>query len=161
MKFLVDWPLGGLVKWLRFCGFDTIVLRLSGKSPDPLPPPTPDTYILTRQRKWARLARPDLLILEAPDSESQLEEVLRRLQISPRDLRPLSRCSHCNAPLVPLARGQVQGRVPDHVFHYQRKFYECPGCRRIYWPGSHLPRITQTLREKLESRAAPLNKNSD
>jgi uncharacterized protein len=154
MKFLVDQPLGGLAKWLRFCGFDAVIVRLAPDQPQNWPPPRPRTHILTRRTAAARLKRPDLLILTASDPEAQLEEVIRRLDLSARHLNPLSRCSHCNEPLVPLDRALVQGRVPEHVFHYQRQFSECPRCHRVYWPGSHIRGISKTLQEKLEKLAA-------
>jgi uncharacterized protein len=150
MKFLVDWPLGGLAKWLRFCGFDATVLRLEPGKPDTWPPPRPQTHILTRQQACQRLARPDLLILAALTPATQLEEVLQRLHISPRQLKPLSRCSHCNDLLIPLERNLAQGRVPEHVFYAHHRFFECPRCHRVYWAGSHLSGISSTLREKLE-----------
>jgi uncharacterized protein with PIN domain len=153
MKFLLDWPLGGLAKWLRFCGFDATLVRLAPDKPGTWPPPQPQTHLLTSQVACQRLKRPDLLILAAREPEGQLTEVIRRLGISPRHLNPLSRCSHCNEPLAPLDRDQVQGRVPEHVFHYHRRFYECPRCHRVYWPGSHIQGITATLREKLEKLA--------
>jgi uncharacterized protein len=153
MKFLVDQPLGGLAKWLRFCGFDAALVRLAVDQPQTWPPPRPQTHILTRQTNCERLKRPDLLVLATDEPEAQLEEVMRRLHISPRHLTPLSRCSHCNEPLIPLDRDMVQGRVPEYVFHYQRQFSECPRCHRIYWPGSHIQGITGTLREKLERLA--------
>ena len=154
MKFLVDQPLGGLAKWLRFCGFDATLLRLAPDQPRSWPPPRPQTHILTRQTTCERLKRPDLLVLAATEPEAQLAEVMRRLHIAPRHLNPLSRCSHCNDPLTPLDRDLVQGRVPEHVFHYQRQFSECPRCHRVYWPGSHIRGITKILREKLEKLAA-------
>jgi len=146
MKFLVDQPLGGLAKWLRFSGFDAEVRRLS---PGALPPPAPDTCLLTRRAPLARLKRPDLLVLTAAAPGEQLAEVLQLLKIPRSRLRPLSRCSRCNEPLRPLSRDQVRGRVPEHVFHYQSQFYECPRCRRLFWPGSHLPGLSRTLEEKL------------
>jgi uncharacterized protein with PIN domain len=149
MKFLVDSPLGGLIKWLRFCGFDTSSLLLHPEAPDSLPPPVPDTYILTRQAPPKRLRRPDLLILTADQPQEQLEEVLRRLQISRKDLSLLSRCSRCNDFLVPISRDRVQGQVPEHVFLYHKEFYECPRCHRLFWPGSHLEDITRKVLAKL------------
>ena len=149
MKFLVDSPLGGLIKWLRFCGFDTSSLLLYPEAPDSLPPPVPDTYILTRQAPLKRLRRPDLLILTADKPQEQLEEVLRRLQISRKNLSLLSRCSRCNDLLVPVSRDQVQGQVPEHVFLYHKEFYECPRCHRLFWPGSHLEDITRKVLAKL------------
>ena len=153
MKFLVDWPLGGLAKLLRFCGFDAPLMRLAPDKPGSWPPPRPQTHILTRQAACQRLQRPDILILAAPDPEAQLTEVMQRLQLGPRHLKPLSRCGHCNDPLAPLRRELVQGRVPEQVFYYHRQFYECPRCHRVYWPGSHIRGITGTLREQLENAA--------
>jgi uncharacterized protein with PIN domain len=152
MKFLVDWPLGGLAKWLRFCGFDATLVRLAPDQPGNWPPPRPQTHILTRQAACQRLKRPDLLILDANDSEAQLAEVIRRLGLSPRDFRPLTRCRHCNDPLTPIHRDLVRGRVAEHVFLHHRRFYECPRCHRVYWPGSHIRGITETLRDQLEQR---------
>jgi uncharacterized protein with PIN domain len=145
VKFLVDQPLGGLAKWLRFSGFDAEVRRLA---PEALPTPAADTYLLSRRAPLARLKRPDLLVLSAAAPPEQLAEVLKLLNIPRSRLRPLSRCSRCNEPLRPLSREQVQGRVPEHVFHYQNQFYECPRCQRLFWPGSHLPGLSRTLGEK-------------
>ena len=149
MNFLVDQPLGGLAKWLRFCGFDATLMRLAPDKPGHWPPPQPRTHILTRQAACQRLKRPDLLILAAPEPEAQLAEVIRRLRLSARHLKPLSRCRHCNDPLVVLSRDLVQGRVSEHVFLHHRRFYECPRCHRVYWPGSHIQGITDTLRDQL------------
>jgi len=150
MKFLVDQPLGGLAKRLRFCGFDSAVLRLSPTKPDSLPAFAPDTYILTRQEAFQKLPRTDLLILNATTPQAQFEEVLRLLEIPRRAFSPLSRCSRCNELLRPLPRDQVQGLVPEHVFHHFPQFYECPICRRIFWPGSHLTGITKKLLKNME-----------
>jgi uncharacterized protein with PIN domain len=158
MKFLVDQPLGGLAKWLRFCGFDATLVRLVPDQPQTWPPPRPKTHILTKQASCERLKRPDLLVLTGAQPDAQLEEVIQRLRISASQLHPLSRCSHCNAPLVWLDRDLVQGRVPEHVFLYHRQFSECPRCHRVYWPGSHIRGITGTLREKLEKLAASLDR---
>jgi uncharacterized protein len=149
MKFLVDAPLGGLAKWLRFCGFDAELLRLAADVRI-LPLPADDVYLLTANAAFKKLNRPDLLVLAAPDPGGQLEEVIRRFRISPQQFRPLSRCSHCNEKLVPLDRDQALGRVPEHVFNIQRQFFECPRCHRVYWPGSHLADLTGKIRQILE-----------
>ena len=41
MNFLVDQPLGGLAKWLRFCGFDATLMRLAPDKPGSWPPSQP------------------------------------------------------------------------------------------------------------------------
>lgn len=149
MKFLVDQQLGGLAKWLRFCGFDTQSLRLPPGPSPALPPPASGTFILTRQRKWAGRDRPDMVMITALDPQEQLEEVVRRLGITSKDLAPLSRCSRCNDLLMEIPREEALGLVPEHVFHCQERFYQCPRCRQIFWPGSHLKGISEKVREML------------
>lgn len=150
MKFLVDQLLGGVAKRLRFLGFDTACRRLDPRDPGNLPPPAPETYILTRQEAFKKLPRADLVILTASTPQAQFEEVIRRLKISRQRLSPLSRCSRCNEPLLPAPRDQVQGLVPEHVFNHYQEFFECPRCRRIFWPGSHLRGITAQLPTKMK-----------
>jgi uncharacterized protein with PIN domain len=150
MNFIVDLPLAGLAKWLRFCGFDAAVQRLTPAAPQSLPPALPDTYLLTRQQAFGRFQRDDLLILTATEPEGQLEEVIRRLHITKRHLRLLSRCGRCNAALVPLPRERALGLVPEHVFHTQEEFHQCPQCGQVFWPGSHLRGIMAKVLEKLD-----------
>ncbi|MBM4285404.1 MAG: hypothetical protein FJ128_09170 [Deltaproteobacteria bacterium] len=145
MKFLVDAPLGGLAKWLRFCGFDVEVKSLSGTRPERLPPAAPGRHILTGQASLARRGRPDILLVAGAAPEAQLREVCRRLGLDRRDFTPLSRCVRCNRELAELPRDQAWGRVPEHVFLRQTAFYECPACRRVFWPGSHAAKISAHL----------------
>ena len=146
MKFIVDLPLAGLAKWLRFCGFDAVVQRFASPK---LPAPRAHTYLVTRQQAFSPRARPDLLVLTAFDSETQLEEVIKRLKITRRQLHPLSRCGQCNALLVSITREQALGMVPEHVFHTQERFHQCPQCRQVFWPGSHHQGILARVLEKL------------
>lgn len=145
MRFLLDQPLGGLAKWLRLCGLDAQVMNFSPGRGVGLPPPVSGVFILTRQAKHRHLRRDDVLGLAANEPEGQLLEVFRRLKLSRRDLAPLSRCGECNVPLTPVSRETAQGLVPDHVFHTQAEFFQCPRCGRLYWPGSHPARITAHL----------------
>lgn len=148
MKFLVDAPLGGLAKWLRFCGFDAALQPLSGRA-GILPPSQPDTFLLTLKEPLKKHHREDILVLAAATPEGQLEEVLQRLKVSSQELDPLSRCVRCNEPLAPVAREAAAGRAPEYVVHTQKEFWECPACRRLYWPGSHITGITAKVFEAL------------
>ncbi|MGQ9688022.1 MAG: Mut7-C RNAse domain-containing protein [Desulfobaccales bacterium] len=144
MKFLVDAPLRGLAKWLRLCGFDAEIENFS-PAKGGLPPVPAGVYILSRQGRLQHLGQEEVLVLAANDPEGQLAEVFRRLNLKPQHLAPLSRCGECNGLLEPLSRDQARGLVPEHVYYTQTEFYHCPGCGRVYWPGSHPPRITAKL----------------
>ncbi len=148
MKFLVDPPLGGLAKWLRFCGFDAALQPLAFRA-DKLPPPQPNTFLLTLKQPLKKLQREDILVLAGATTEAQLEEVLQRLRVSSREIDPMSRCVRCNEPLTPVAREAAVGRAPEYVLNTQKEFWECPACRRLYWPGSHLAGITARVFEAL------------
>ena len=67
-----------------------------------LPPPVEGTYFLTRQEALKRRARPDLVFIQTSDPEAQLQEVMGVFNISPAQIKPLSRCSRCNEPLTPI-----------------------------------------------------------
>ncbi len=150
MRFLVDRPLQGLAKWLRLCGLDAAVTGFPHRQG--LPAPVPGMYLVTRQAAPVQGSRDDVLVLAANDPENQLAEIFRRLQISRGDLAPLSRCGACNDLLVPIPREQALGSVPDHVFHTQAEFFQCPRCGRFYWPGSHPARITAKLQQLFEDQ---------
>ena len=154
MKFLVDQPLKGLAKWLRLCGLDAAVINFSAQKDLLLP--APGTYLITRRAGFRHRQRDDLLVLAANDPENQVAEVFRRLKLSHRDLIPLSRCGECNDLLVPVSREVVLGLVPEHVYHTQAKFFQCPNCRRLYWPGSHPARIIAKIQEAIANPQAPV-----
>ncbi len=154
MKFLVDLPLQGLAKWLRLCGLDASVKSFSSFK-EGLPAVVSGTFLLTRLTGYRHLKREDLLVLGSNDLEGQLVELFRRLKLTRRDLAPLTRCGECNDLLVPVPRETALGLVPDHVFHTQAEFVQCPRCRRLYWPGSHPARITAKLQQVLQELEGP------
>lgn len=154
MRFVVDLPLRGLTKWLRLCGLDASVKSFSALRQG-LPVVVPGTYLLTRQAGYRHLKREDLLVLGSNDPEGQLVELFRRLKLTRTDLAPLSRCGECNDLLVPIPRETALGLVPDHVFHTQAEFFQCPRCRRLYWPGSHPARINAKLQQVLQEQEGP------
>jgi uncharacterized protein len=56
-------------------------------------------------------------------------------------LRPYTRCLECNGVLVSTSAALAATIVPRRVASMQREFTRCNGCARIYWPGSHQPRL--------------------
>jgi uncharacterized protein with PIN domain len=51
----------------------------------------------------------------------------------------------CNSVLEPISHDQAAQLVPPHVLRTQLEFRRCPGCGRVYWPGSHLQAIRAQL----------------
>ena len=138
IRFAADRMLGGLARWLRLLGFDTVYLREGPGQPEP------GRILLTRRSTrphQPRLDRWDRIILQSNDTMSQLVEVAEKAGLTPRDIRPFTRCSLCNTMLDSASRQEVADRVPDYVHLTQRRFASCPECGRVYWPGTHHQRM--------------------
>ncbi len=148
-RFVLDGHLGRLARLLRLLGFDTSYRRdvddteLAALSIDE------DRTLLTRDvelLKRKQLRRGYWVRATAP--RRQVVEVARRFSPSP-EVRPLSRCLACNDLLVPVAAATVADVVPARSRAAFDDYSRCSGCRRVYWPGSHLDRLTAVVEEVL------------
>jgi uncharacterized protein with PIN domain len=59
----------------------------------------------------------------------------------------LSRCAVCNTTLERVSREDVASRVPPYVVRTQTDFRRCPGCGRVYWPGTHVDGMRERMGE--------------
>ena len=137
--------LGGLARWLRFAGFDTILpahlddrdlertARVEGR------------WLLTRDRALAARSGPRVLCIQALAVPEQVAEVCRRLRLRVDPARFFTRCSRCNGRLVRLGREEAQSLVPPFVATHASAFSRCEACGQVYWPGSHHGRIRARL----------------
>ncbi len=132
--FDVDGMLGRLAKWLRILGFDAAYPRSA---------PTADRYLVTTGK---RKGIPQIIIVTANDSMEQLKQVLTAISVRPDPSLFFSRCLICNIPVVEISKADAAGQVPEEIFGSRQKFHECPRCRRVYWEGSHVSRITRRLK---------------
>ncbi|MFQ5894227.1 MAG: Mut7-C RNAse domain-containing protein [Nitrospinota bacterium] len=154
-RFIADPPLGKVARWLRALGYDTLYLRRL--EPSFLARALAEgRLLLTRSSRLAaqRAVRGRCLLLREELPAAQVREVLRRLGLGPSE-RALRICMECNAPLQVVAKAEVAGMVPEFVFHHQPRFFRCPHCRRVYWPGSHAEDMEQRM-AALSPPSAPL-----
>jgi hypothetical protein len=63
----------------------------------------------------------------------------------------MDRCSLCNTSLRPATDTEVEeaAYVPEE--RESLEFFLCPGCRRIYWMGSHGRNLSASLKRNLDS----------
>lgn len=155
-RFAVDAMLGRLALWLRLLGFDAFYeadvddAALARRALDE------GRILLTRDRALAEAwTVPGLTLVASEDSREQLREVARRFGLAAH-ARPFSRCSRCNAELEPASREAVLADVPPRVAATHVGFLRCPGCRRVYWEGSHVERMRRVLGEALEPPGSAL-----
>ncbi len=145
IKFILDEHLGKLAKYLRLCGFDTLlstgyhdneIVRMSANE---------KRIILTRDKQLLknRLITHGYWIRSVNINE-QIVEVFRRFDLK-NMVTPFSRCLECNTLLIEVSKDDIQERLLPGTRKYFQNFRKCPGCDRIYWEGSHYERMKELI----------------
>ncbi|HSQ03756.1 MAG TPA: Mut7-C RNAse domain-containing protein, partial [Burkholderiales bacterium] len=149
-RFIADAHLGGLARFLRMLGIDTLfentyadprIIELAAHE---------QRIVVTRDRELLKCR--EVLrgcFVHALKPEAQLKEVAARYALIPA-MRPFTLCLHCNFELETIATGEVAKLVPDRIAAHYPDFKRCPGCRRVYWEGSHWQHMRTLLARSLE-----------
>jgi uncharacterized protein with PIN domain len=152
ISFVAESTLGRLAKWLRLAGF--FAAYVHGKpQAERLMMLCRDEHciILTRTQRVQRNLPPErTLFIHANMPLDQARHVMQYLNLNYYDLKPLSICSQCNLPLLPLVKSEIHHCLADHTFRQHHHFYGCSACGRIYWPGSHARRWMTLLHQWFE-----------
>lgn len=143
MKFVVDSMLGRLAKWLRVLGYDTVYLPHLDDDQLVRLARAEGRLLLTRDRGLAQRRGLQCLLVESEHLEEQLDQIFVELALT--EEHAFSRCPICNTPLQKIAKTELEGRVPPHIFRTHRDFSLCPHCDKIYWPGTHWARMQEKL----------------
>ena len=144
-RFIADEMLGRLAKWLRAMGYDTVYHTGGGDSALVQRALEEDRVILTKDSHLVKrkLARKSLLIKDDQPRE-QLKQVVKELDLDVES-RLFTRCLVCNRELVSVGKENVRDRIPIYTYLTQSRFYECPCCRRVYWPGTHKDSMLEVI----------------
>jgi uncharacterized protein with PIN domain len=83
-------------------------------------------------------------LLASNDPVEQVHELVRALGLNP-EARLFTRCVRCNLPLEQLEPDASRlDSLPPHIRSRYRLFYACPGCKTVFWKGTH---ATNTCRK--------------
>jgi hypothetical protein len=147
-RFLCDNMLGSLARWLRFLGYDTLYPGAMGDT-DLLKLAREDgRLLLTRDKELASRAGGLGHLVQSDVLDEQLADIRKAYGLDLTGENLLSRCSLCNAVLVSIDRDEAgKAGVPEPIAQRHRRFWRCPGCGRLYWPGSHYERIMGKIGE--------------
>ena len=148
MKFIADRMLGRLAKGLRMLGHDVIYYRGNDLHQLIHMAREDGRVILTRNTKLSPRRPEDRILRVTQDNpRDQLRQLIERGFVLFDTEKVFRRCLLCNDILNPISRQKAEGSVPDFVFHQQKEFFQCPQCKRIYWPGTHQKNMEKMLRE--------------
>jgi len=154
-RFMADAMLGRLARWLRILGYDTAYEKVIADEVLIERVARENRWLLTRDGYLAqrKVLRGRYTLIERDDLAGQLRQLHQDLKID-LDLnrRRGYRCADCNVVLISLSRDDARPLVPPFVAQHYREFFQCPHCRRAFWPGTHW--------DDLRSRLAAMTKRS-
>ena len=137
--------LGRLARWLRAIGYDTVydeslhdraLVEIANRE---------DRVLLTRDRHLLRELRPRRAVEITADAPlDQLQSLVTALDLPlPDDL--FRRCLVCNAPLDEVPEAEAAVLLPPAARALPGPVRRCATCGRVFWPGSHVRRMTRAL----------------
>lgn len=146
-RFVIDINLGKLARYLRLLGFDS-VCDGSYDDRDLVDISVRDRRILlTKDRALLKHAvvTHGYFVREI-NPRTQIIEVVRRFDLVD-SIDPFARCMECNGEIVTVDKGVIEEQLQPLTRRYFDGFRRCAGCSRIYWRGSHYPRLAQIVDE--------------
>jgi len=172
MRFITDNTVGSLRRWMSLMGYDVVYGGCSarelvrdarvvaegglviGRCPGLVARAkmAEKANHSTEQRSAiGKEAQAPFFHIASPVLTEQIAEVAR---LFPLDFRKtlFTRCTHCNLPLAGPMRleglaGDGPDQVPERVREWRETFFQCGGCGRVYWEGTHTERVRKVLRE--------------
>ncbi len=136
-KFLVDFMLGRLARWLRILGFDAAYYKDKEREGIIYRSLKEKRAVITRDASLSSRKALALFRVKSDNYLHQLKEVLKEFELEINPDRIFSRCSECNLITEPVKKEKIRKKVPGYVFENHNAFSSCSGCGKIYWMGTH------------------------
>ena len=144
-RFVLDGHLGKLTRYLRLLGFDS-AYDVEWTDPELVEISTrEDRALLTRD---IGLLMHGVLthgyFVRATDPRKQLTEVARRFDLIAL-MDAFTKCTACNGELRAVEKDEIADRLLPRTQQHYDDFRRCTDCERIYWKGSHYPKLQEVV----------------
>ncbi|MCG8342849.1 MAG: Mut7-C ubiquitin/RNAse domain-containing protein [Chlorobiales bacterium] len=139
--FIADEHLAKLSRRMRVLGIDTCLFP-GGSDRELLGEMQRlDRILLTRDRRLLmhRIVRSGYCI-RSGNVVQQVCEVIGRFALS-NAIKPFRRCPSCNGLLIAADKKALLSRLEPKTCRYYHDFFLCDSCGKIYWHGSHVPKL--------------------
>jgi len=144
-KFVADIHLGSLARYLRMFGFDVVyknnfndeeVIEISINE---------KRTILTRNKELLKNNKVTHgYWVRNKAAEEQIKEVINRFDLK-NNIQEFLRCLECNSILIPVEKNKIDERIPPKVKEWQKEFWYCGNCDKIYWKGTHYEKMLKLI----------------
>ena len=148
-KIICDAGLGGLARWLRAAGCETIWIQDI----------TDEALVNEAERTGAVVITTDSPLLDRkPIKEGRVRafwvpptltkfEQLRLLRAELNLPEGESRCMRCGGELVQVNKEEMKERIPPKTFKWVDEYFQCTRCGKLFWHGTHWNKIIKNLQE--------------
>ncbi len=145
-KFILDETLGKLTGKMRMLGFDSINEVAQDKSEFIHRALDEKRIILTKSRNLLKFKSISHgYWIRATEINEQIDEVISRFDLYSQ-IKPFTRCISCNGKIHAVQKEDITDLVPIKIIRYQRKFWQCKLCHKIYWQGSHHQKMLEQIK---------------
>ena len=146
-KYIADVMLGRCARWLRMFGCDVIYQAIADDDDLLFIALLHNRILLTRDINLARKAGSAAYLVRANSLWARLREITNHFDIEP--VIALKRCPVCNSQIEDVPKESITELVPPYTFETHDRFWQCSGCGKVYWHGSHLEFAQKDIEEKL------------
>jgi uncharacterized protein with PIN domain len=156
LRLLCDENLGGAARWLRAAGYDTALATPGQPDPELLAfCRAEDRVLVSRDRRLVQAAGAQVraVLLIGDDAETYALVLARALGVD-WTCAPFTRCLIDNTPLQPAGEADLE-LIPAQSRALPGPFRKCPCCGRVFWPGSHVRRMSLKLQRWHDLAASP------
>ncbi len=145
IRFIADVNVGKLAKLMRILGFDTAYENGWSDSDIAEKGFKEQRIVLTKDRdllkrkiiSYGRLVR-------SIKPWDQLAEIVHLFGLENR-ISPFSRCPLCNITLASVRKEEIIQDLEPLTRIFFNEFKRCPGCKKVYWAGTHHERILEGI----------------
>lgn len=145
-KFIADVHLGKVARYLRLLGFDTVYKNSYTKYELRSIARSENRTLLTKNLLFLKDTNLHCCIITTDDSLLQLRQVVNEYQLK-ESFQPFSRCRVCNDILETVAKETIENKIEENTSRYYHEFWQCAGCKRVYWKGAHYKRMMRLIEE--------------
>jgi uncharacterized protein with PIN domain len=148
MKFICDDNLGKLAKWLKTLGYDTLFFDPIQDGELVSKALRENRVVLSRDANLSRFKLKlgeRLLLIQSEKPLEQVKQVIEHFKLKTDKDLFFSRCLICNQILEKVDKEKIKDRLYPYVYQTQDNFMHCPVCDRIFWPATHVQKMTRTL----------------
>ena len=150
LKFILDVHLGKLAKYLRFAGLDTLLFPSLNDNEIVQIGSRENRIILTRDIGVLKHRMVTFgYWLRSQDPKEQFWELIHHFRIGPEDFDPWTRCSICNGPIKKVPKQKIGAYLKPGTRQYFTEFFQCTGCGRVYWKGSHYQKLNAWIEKTI------------